>query len=125
ARHARRAAALTLVIVMALFGAVRGFAFRHGQDMPRIVIAGIVLAICHSEEPRNSSDGTLHDCCNECALGGTLVFPVPQGLPPSPHRRAPPLPFAKSVDRSAPRPAGMRVAAMRTPRLSQGPPPLS
>jgi hypothetical protein len=110
--------ALTLVIIMALFSAGRGFAFRHDQGIPRIVIAGIVLTICHSEYSGTSSDPTLHDCCNECALGGSLVSPVPQSPNPL-------LPSAKSVDQSAPRPAGIRVTAMRTPRLSQGPPPLS
>ncbi|MCW6506578.1 hypothetical protein [Lichenifustis flavocetrariae] len=104
------------MFVLTLAGVGRGFA-AVTDAMPSFGIPGIAVHICHTGESDGSApvDPAHHDCCDACALSAPVdlaAAPVLTGPASVAH-------FIAHVQAMAWVP---RLARLRTPRQSQGPP---
>lgn len=114
----RGAFAAALMLALMVAGVGRVMATMPAVPMASVVIAGMLVPVCHIEEggAGNSSDGAAKpDCCDQCALCTPAILPAPPGLT---HPRA----SDEVAERIQPAPWAPALARRRTPRQSQGPP---
>lgn len=112
----RRTVAALMVLALSLAGMARGLASPADGAPPVIVIGGVVLSICHTDDGTGGQPGApAHDCCDLCTLHAPVILPPASGL-------AQRVPLVRILA-MAPAPARTPVPTrLRTPRLSQGPP---
>lgn len=116
----RHALAALLIFVLALAGAGRGFPAAGEAPASVALIGGVVAPICHAgaaseADPAGPGGHAHHDCCDACALCVAFILTTPPTA-------GDPAAFATDAPSLAVAVFTARVARLRTPRQSQGPP---
>ncbi|GLS17958.1 hypothetical protein GCM10007874_09740 [Labrys miyagiensis] len=112
----RRAVAALVMLTLCLAGMARGLANTTDGAVPAIVIGGVAISICHTDDGSGRQPGKpVHDCCDLCTLHAPVILPPVQALA----RRLPAIHILAPAPAMAPAPA---LPRQHTPRLAQGPP---
>jgi hypothetical protein len=121
----RHTVAALVMLMLCLAGMARGLANTTDGAAPAIVIGGVAISICHTDDGSGDRPGTpVHDCCDLCTLHAQVILPPVHALAlrlPIIHIQAPPpghgpgtrpAPAAHAAPRA--RPAGHRYPFLIT-----------
>jgi hypothetical protein len=114
----RYVAAALLSIALTLTSVGRGL--MAAPDVSSVTTAGMVAPICHARLGDAESPGppSRHDCCDECALSAPIVMPAAPAV-------SAPTRMVLALQLGALASPIPHLARARSPRQSQGPPPIA
>lgn len=112
----RRTVAALVMLTLCLTGMARGLANTIDGAAPAIVIGGVAISICHTDDGSGHQPGKpVHDCCDLCTLHATVILPPAHALA----LRLATIHIPAPAPAMAPAPT---LPRQRTQRLAQGPP---